>query len=156
MEETQPPPLPQLEAKRPRGMSLPARLLNVFAVPGQVFAELRTAPSSTSNWLVPALFGAIVGLISVLIILSQPAIEKQFQEKQKQLLEEQSKAGKLTPQQREMAERFMGPTVIKSFAGAGAVAGNFLSVLWWGFLLWFLARRMLRVQVPFAKALEVA
>lgn len=156
MEESQPPPLPQADPEKRRGMSLAARLLNVFAVPGQVFGELRNAPTATSNWLVPAFFSAIIGVIWVLVILSQPAIEKQLQEKQTQLLEERTKSGKLTPEERVIAERFTGPTVQKVFFGTGEVLRNFLSVVWWGFLLWFLARRMLRVQISFAKALEVA
>lgn len=137
-------------------MSLLARLLNVFAVPGQVFTELRFLPATVSNWLVPAFLGAAVGLLSVWIMLSQPAIQRQFQEKQMQMIEERVKAGKMTPEERQIAERFTSPVVLKCFGGAGAVLGSFLSVLWWGLVLWLLAGRMLRVPVAFGKALEVA
>jgi hypothetical protein len=137
-------------------MSLAARLLNVFAVPGEVFAELRTSPHAVSNWLLPAIFGAVIGLISALVMFSQPAIQKQFRERQTKLIEEREKSGKMMPQEREVAEKFTGPAVLKVVGGAGAVMGSFLSVLWWGFVLCWLARRMLRVQVPFAKTLEVA
>jgi hypothetical protein len=137
-------------------MSLPARLLNVFAVPGDVFGDLKTAPPAISNWLVPAIFGAVIGVISVFIILSQPAIQKQFQERQSKLIEEGAGAGKMTAQERTFAEKLTGPAVLKAVAAGGAVIGSFVSVLWWGFILWFLARRLLKVHVPFQKTLEVA
>jgi len=50
------------------------------------------------------------------------------------LIEEWVKAGKLTPQQVELAEKSTGPTVLKLVGGAGAVIGSFWSVLWWGFI----------------------
>jgi hypothetical protein len=149
------PPLPAAPENRPR-MSLLARLLNVFAVPGEVFADMRTSPHAPSNWLLPAILGAIVGVISVFALLSQPSIQKQFRDRQTRMIDAQIKAGKMTPQEQKIAERFTGPAVLKAVGGAGAVIGSFLSVLWWGFVLWWLARRMLKVPVSFAKTLEVA
>ena len=156
MAESNPPPLPQFGPEGQARMSLPARLLNVFAVPGQVFTDVRNAPVAVSNWLVPTMLAALVGLASVLTILSEPTVQKQFLAKQKQVIDDGVKSGRLTARDKETADRFMGPAVLKIFAGAGAVVGTFLSVFWWGFILWLLARKMLRVQVAFAKALEVA
>jgi hypothetical protein len=139
-----------------RRMSLAARLLNVFAIPGQVFVELRTSPSAISNWLVPAILGAIIGLIWAVIVLSQPAVQQEFHDRQTKLIEERMKSGKMTAQEREIAETLTGPTVLKVAGGAGAVLGSFLNVLWWGFVLWLLGKKFLKVHVPFAKALEIA
>jgi hypothetical protein len=55
-----------------------------------------------------------------------------------------------------MVEKMTGPTMVKVCGATGAVAGSFIGVLWWGFVLWFIARRMLKVPVGFGKALEVA
>jgi hypothetical protein len=137
-------------------MSLAARLLNVFAVPGEVFGELRISPHAVSNWLVPAIFSAVVGAITVFVMFSQPAIQQQFRDKQTKLIEERTKAGKMTPQERAVVEKLTGLTVLRAVGAAGAVVGSFLNVLWWGFVLWWLAGRMLKVQVPFSKSLEVA
>ena len=49
--EQPPPPLPQLEppiAQAPR-MSLGARLMNIFAVPGEVFSDLKAARASAAK-----------------------------------------------------------------------------------------------------------
>jgi len=158
MEEQQPPPLPDSHLKphrRPR-MTLAARLLNVFAVPGEVFGELKGGPVAISNWLIPALIGAVIGVLSVLILLSQPAIQRQFKERQNKFIEERVKAGQLTPQEREVVEWLTRTTVLKALGSAGAVIGSFGSVVWWGFVLWFLARVLFRAQVAFSKTLEVA
>ena len=67
-------------------MSLAARLLNIFAVPSDVFEEIRTSPHSAANWVVSALLGAIVGAISVVIILSQPAVIQKIREQEVTIL----------------------------------------------------------------------
>lgn len=156
MEEPPLKPDPQLAAPSRTRMSLAARLLNVFAVPGEVFGDLKSAAPAISNWLVPSILGAVIGVISAIIVLSQPTIQQQFRDRQNKLMEDRMKAGKMTEQERALAEKLTGPAVLKVMGSAGAVLGSFLSVLWWGFILWFLARKMLKVQVSFAKALEVA
>src|ERR1035441_2060376 len=53
MEQTPLTPEPQSEAPHPPTMSLGGRLLNVFATPGDVFQEVRTASVSTDTPLTP-------------------------------------------------------------------------------------------------------
>ena len=141
-------------------MSLSARLLNVFAVPGEVFAEVRAAPATVVNWLVPVLLMAAVGVVSVFIIFSQPNILQQLKEQQNKAFDQQVKAGKISQADAEKAqavvEKFMGPTVLKLAGGIGAVVGSFVRVIWWGFVLWVLGRRFLKVEFDFVKGLEVA
>jgi hypothetical protein len=145
------PPAPEV----PR-MSLAAKLLNVFAVPGEVFNDVKRTPPMLSNWVVPVLLAALVGAVSVVLLLSQPSIQKQFQERQRKFIEQADQGRKLTPQEQQMVETLTGPTMLKLFGAAGAVASSFISLLWWGFCLYLIARRMLRVPVGFGKALEVA
>ena len=59
-------------------MSLTARLFNVFADPGEVFEEVKNGKPSAANWMVPALVFALAGVISVVVIFSQPAIVQQI------------------------------------------------------------------------------
>ena len=157
----QPPSLPQLQPEATPGttMSLPARLLNVFAVPGEVFSEIKAKRPSTSNWLVPVLCFAIIGVISVFIIFSQPAILQQIREQQTKVMDQQVKAGKMTQAQADQAlammEKFTGPTMMKIFGSVGIVVVSFVHVTWWGFILWLLSRWMLKVSIPYPKALEV-
>ena len=55
MEQPQLTPEAPPEAPPPPAMSLVGRLLNVFATPGDVFQEVKAAPETAANWLVPAL-----------------------------------------------------------------------------------------------------
>src|SRR5262245_42046331 len=53
-----PPPIPSAPAPavpREPEMSLFARLLNIFAVPGDVFEEVKQSRVRTANWLLPLL-----------------------------------------------------------------------------------------------------
>jgi len=157
----QPPTAPELgqEVAQNPTMSLPARLLNVFAVPGEVFAEVKATPISTSNWLVPTLCSAIIGVIAAFIIFSQPAVIQQLREQQAKVMDQQVKAGKMTQAQADQAlalmEKVTGPTLMKVIGGVGAVVASFVHAVWWGFILWLLSRWLLRVQIKYAKALEV-
>lgn len=157
--ETPPPPA----AKAP-AMSLAARLLNVFAIPGDVFEEVKAAPHAAANWLVPALIASLVGTISVLIVLAQPAIQQQIREKQdraiEQQLEKQIKAGKLTreqaDQQRAMAEKFTGPIFMKISGTTGAIFYSFARLFLWALVLWLLGLWLLKVRFKYLKAVEIA
>jgi len=140
--------------------SLAARLINVFAVPGEVFAEVRATPSTLLNWIVPIVCLTVVGIVSAFIVFSQPAIIQHLKEAQAKRIDQQVQAGKLTRAQADQAEaaidKFMGPTMLKIFGSVGSVVASVVRVLWWGFILWLLAQWLLKVPVPFPKALEVA
>jgi hypothetical protein len=158
----QPPPVPQAltETALVQTTSIWARLLNVFAVPGEVFTEVKATPVTAANWLVPAMIMAIVGAISAIIIFSQPAIVQQVREQQAAMFDKQVKAGKITQADAdkmiEMSEKFTGPTMLRLFGSVGAVATSFGRIFWWGFVLWLLARWLLKREILFKKALEVA
>jgi len=161
-----PPPVPEPPPPAPEGPrpSLAARLLNVFAVPGEVFGELKTARGSVANWIVPGLLLAVTGAISAIIVMSQPAIQQQIREtiraQQSKAMEKQVQAGKMTRQQADQAlevmDKFMGPTMLKIFGGLGAVVGSFGRIVGWGLVLWLMGKWLLKIEFSFAKGLEVA
>ena len=142
----------------PHATSLPARLLNIFATPGEVFAEVKAAPLTAANWLVPTLLSAVVGVLASILIFSQPAIVQQLHEQQVKALDQQVKAGKMTQAQADQAigvvEKFTGPAMLKVFGSVGAVVGSFVRLFWWAFILWLLAKLFLKVNVSYMKAAE--
>jgi hypothetical protein len=77
-------------------MSLPARLLNIFADPGEVFEGVRSSRASLANWLVPAALLSIASILLALAMFSQPAIVQQVREQQARAIEDQVSAGKLS------------------------------------------------------------
>ena len=164
MEETPPALTPEATGPKPPVTSLIARLMNVFAMPGEVFEEVKASAHSAGNWLVPALVGSVVGVISVFIVLSQPAIEQQLREQQDQAIEKRLdkmvKAGQITrqqaDQQKEVAAKFMGPMVMKISGALAATFWSFARVFVWALVLWLLGMWLLRVRFGYLKAVEIA
>ena len=139
-------------------MSLMARLMNVFASPGEVFEDVKTNPPAASNWLAPALLFAVVGVVSSIVIFSQPAIVQQVHEQQAKKMDELVKSGKMSQADADkataMAEKFTGPAMLKIFGSVGAVIASFVRLLWWALILWLLGK-VLKKPFGYAKALEV-
>lgn len=155
----QPPPISETQPATPKPppMSLMARLMNVFAGPGEVFEDVKTSAPAASNWLVPALIFALVGVISSFVIFSQPQIIQQIHEQQAKKMDELVKSGKMTQAQADqaaaMAEKFTGPAMLKIFGSVGAVIASFVRLLWWALILWLLGKA-LKGPFGYGKALE--
>ena len=160
MEST--PSIPELRpvGSRPPATALAGRLLNVFATPGDVFDEIKTAPPCVGNWLVPTFLSAIIGALSVIIIFSQPAIIQQIREQQTKIFEDQVSAGKMTRMQADQVEaateKFGGPTLMKISGSIGAVVVSFVRVFWWAFVLWLLGLIFLKTKLDYLKIVETA
>jgi hypothetical protein len=157
--EPAPEPLPEPTPAPapPPSTSLMARLLNVFAVPGEVFEEVKASPFRAGNWLVPVLFSVLVGVLSALVIFSQPTIQQSLREQQEKALAQQVKAGKMRQADVDkVLEVFGNPTVLKLVGGVSAVVASVVRVFWWGLVLWLLGKWFLKVQFDFLKGLEVA
>ncbi len=134
--------------------------MNVFAVPGDVFEEVKASPNCASNWLVPIVLLSLVGAVSAFVIFSQPAIVQQLREKQEQAIQDQVKAGKIKQADADRVlaatQQFMTPNVMKIFGAVGAVVAGVLRVIWWAVVLSLLGRWFLKASIPFGKAMEVA
>jgi len=134
--------------------------MNVFAEPGEVFEEIKSTPPATGNWLVPVFLWALVGIVTSVILLSQPAIQHQIHEQQAKAMDKMVQQGKLTREQADQAtaaaEKFTGPTMLMLFGGVGSVVVSIIHAVWWALVLWLLGRWLLKSQFPYTKALEVA
>lgn len=156
-----PEPLP--EVPPPPAMPLAARLLNVFAIPGAVFADVRACRGSAANWIVPALLLGLAGMLTAMAVLSQPDFQQQMNKRfaeQAQALEQQVKAGKIKPAEAErlraFTRTFARPEVLRSLGGTMAFGFGVVRVFWWALVLWLLGRAFLKIHVNYLKALEVA
>ena len=156
--ETAPPPIPVEETQRSPG-SLTGRLLNIFAAPGDVFEEIKSAKASTANWLVPILIVALVTITSFVLTLSQPTIKQQIIEMQEKAIDQQVAAGKIKPEQAKTIKEQMAslpPWVMQLIGVVQGVGAGFVGTFWWALVLWLLARLALKSEFPFLKALEAS
>jgi hypothetical protein len=149
---------PQSEAPQPPTMSLAGRLLNVFATPGDVFQEVKTASASSANWLVPAVILLLVGWTAAWLIFSQASITHQLSEITDQAIQKQIERGHLSEQQAEqahaMGEKWAG---LSSKIGAALipVLGGFATPFVWGLIVWLVGAKALKGNFPYMKAVEV-
>ena len=138
---------------------LAGRLLNIFATPGDVFAEIKTAPPSVANWLVPVLIYAVVGAISVCIMFSQPAIQQTVHDQQVKAYDKLVQQGKMTQAQEDqvlqMMEKIMGPKMLSVIGSVGMVIYGFVSLFGWALVLWLAGRWFLKTRIGYLKMLEV-
>jgi hypothetical protein len=142
---------------------LTARLLNVFAIPSYVFAEVSVCRNSIANWFVPTLISTAAGILMAMVLFSQPVILQRIHTQYDQLkkdYEEGVKSGQITRQAADKAEQALDiiarPASLKIIGSVGAVVQSVGSVFFWALVVWFLGRRYLRVRFPYMKAVEVA
>jgi hypothetical protein len=158
MEESQLTPELQPEAAPPPTLSLAGRLMNVFAAPGDVFQEVKTANVSTANWLVPALILILVSWVSAWLIFSQDSVKHQLSEITDQAIQKQIEKSQMSEQQAEQA-RAMGEKWAGISAKVGAVLvpvfGGFVTPFFWGLIVWLVGAKVLKGGFPYMKAVEV-
>jgi hypothetical protein len=148
----------QLSTEPPPHSSLPVRLANVFAAPGEVFDGLRGQPAAVTNWLVPATLAAVVGMISVWVMFSQPAILQQLEDMQTQRYEQLVADGKLTQEQADQIQKQMGDFQMTIGRIAGTVGALFATFAWLFLLalVFFLMMRwFFHAPLPYMKIVEV-
>ena len=162
MEEPLPVPESPPDAASPPAMCFAARLLNVFAIPGEVFAVVKASPVSVWNWLVPALLLTVVGMLTVFVVVSQPTLQRQMHERieqQAKLLEQQVQAGKVKPADADrvltLTRTLAQPDTLKILGGTAAAGFGLVRVFWWALVLWLLGRAFLKARLGYFKTLEI-
>jgi hypothetical protein len=158
MDQSQLPPETPPEAPPSPTMSLGGRLLNVFATPGDVFQEVKTAGASTANWLVPALILIAVGWVATWLIFSQDSIKHQLSEITDQAIQKQVEKNHMSEQQAEQAHAagekwgWIGGVVVSVLT---PVFFGFVTPFFWGLIIWLVGAKLLKGDFPYMKAVEV-
>src|SRR5215204_1153056 len=137
------------------GMSLPARLLNVFAIPGDVFSEVKLSPPAPANWLVPAVLLILVSWISSWIIFSQDSIRYQVSEMTEKSLQKQMEKMKMPADQAEKMRSY-GAVGMKVSMVVAPLFVAFATPFFWGLVLWLVGAKLMKGSFGFMKAVEVA
>jgi len=139
-------------------MSLPARLFNVLATPGEVFEHLKNARVSTANWLIPALLAIVVSWLGAWVVFSQDSIQQQLREITDQAIEKQIQKQHLSDQQAEQARVIgtkFGAIGTKIAAYAAPVFIAMVIPFWWGLLLWLIGTKVFKADFSYMKGVEV-
>jgi hypothetical protein len=161
MSETTPPALPPtLPASPPPSppQSLLARLLNIFATPGDVYGSIAGTEPDNANWLVPAMVFLLVSWVGAFLVFSQPAIQQQMRETMDKAIDQQMAKQHLSQAQadqaRQMGEKIGGITqTIAAYAAPAFIA--FVTPFLLGLIFWLIAQRAWKAQVSYMKIVEV-
>lgn len=133
--------------------------MNVFAAPGEVFDDLKTAKHAFGNWLAPILIVMMATIASFAVTLSQATIQQQLVEMQEKAIDQQVAAGKMKPEQARQAKEFlekMPPWAMQLFGIVAGVISGFAGTFWWALVLWLLSKLAFKSNVGFLKALEAS
>ena len=87
--------------------SFGSRLLNVYAAPSEAFDGITAAPSKTKFWVLPWLAMIVFGIISVILIFSNPTLQEQIMESQARAMQQRVERGDMTQQQADQAQEQM-------------------------------------------------
>jgi hypothetical protein len=149
----QPPSLPEVQSATPKApaMSLMARMMNIFAAPGEVFDDIKTCPPSTSNWLVPAIVLVVIGWICSAIVLSQDAFRHQVTDLVDKSVQQQIEKNHMPEDKADMVRK-MGEISWKVRVAVGPAVAAFATPFIWGFFLWLVGRK---ASLRYMKAVEV-
>jgi hypothetical protein len=153
-----PPPLEPAIASEGSRQSLAARILNIFAAPGEVFDSIKGKEPSHGNWLAPAVLLLVVSWLGAWAILSQDAFKQQMREASEKAIERQIAAQHMSEAQAEQTRQ-----TAEKFAGIGQTVGylampilmGFLPPFILGLLFWFVAQYALKAPLPYMKIVEV-
>ena len=149
---------PPTISELPPEISLPGRLANIFAAPGEVFESVAPRPFAAANWLVPALLLLIAGWAAAWFVFSQPNIQQELKEITRSTLEKQFAKQKLPPEKVEevmrQAEKY-GAIGIHVTTYAKPVIQGLITPLIWGLILWGLGKAVFKTEFPFMKGVEV-
>jgi hypothetical protein len=140
-------------------MSLGTRLLNVFAVPGEVFEHVKSASVSHANWLVPAFAYILVSWIGVWVIFSQDSIKNQLSETIASQIEKAVEAGKMQKSQMESAQQAGEKIAMIWGKIAGAAVAVFIALVtpfWGGLIVWLAGAKVLKGSFTYMKGVEVS
>ncbi len=138
--------------------SLPGRLFNVFAVPGEVFDEVRDAKHVTANWVLPAVLAILLGWAGAWLVFSQPSVKQQLTEMTDKAIQKQIGKQNLSKEQadqaRAVAEKY-GDIGQKVTAAVIPVVWGFGCPFLWGFILWLVGTKALKGSFEYMKAVEI-
>jgi len=158
MEQTQMTPEQQPETSPPPSLSLSGRLFSVFATPGDVFQEVKTAKDCAANWLVPALIFIVVSWVAAWLIFSQDSIKHQLSELTDKAIQQRIEQSHMSEQQAEQA-RAMGEKWAGISAKVGAclapIFAGFVTPFLWGLIVWLVGAKVLKGDFRYMKAVEV-
>jgi hypothetical protein len=131
------------------------RMTNVFAAPGDLYAEVARAPVQTTSWLIPYLLTVIVTLLFAFAIFNNQTLRQTILETQQKEIQKQVEEGKMTQENADQATAFMESPMIAVFGAISSAV--YVSAITFGMplVLWLVGRMIFKSGAGYKKMLEV-
>jgi hypothetical protein len=138
--------------------SLLSRVTDVFAAPGDLFAEVAVAPVQKSSWIVPYVLSLILAVVVTFSIYNNASLRQQIFDMQEQGMKKAVAEGKMTQEQYDQVSERMessGPVMFMTIGAGSAVV--LLTVVFFGatLIVWLTAKFAMAFTGSYGKMLEV-
>src|SRR5258707_1878665 len=149
-------PLPS--ATTPQAASFMTRAANVFTAPGELYAEVASAPPQTSSWLAPFLISIALALVFTFAIYNNPSLRQEIYDMQGKAFQKSVDEGKMTQERADQMREGMensGPMMFMLIGGGTAIFG--ISFVFFGapLILWMIAKFGFKSPAGYSKVLEI-
>lgn len=136
--------------------SFGTRAANVFSAPGDLYAEVASAPVQTSSWLLPYVLSILIATLITYNIATNDSLKHQALDPQKREMERKVQEGQMSEQAYDSAVSMMeSNAMFMTFGVLGLLV--FVSAATFGapLVFWLLAKPVLKYAGPYGKVLEV-
>ncbi len=148
---------PAVVSAQPTVSSFLTRATNVFASPGELYAEVAAAPVRGTSWSIPFIVTLILTLIFTFSLYNNPALRQQVYDRQAQVLHQRVQSGAMSQQDYDRAVSAMESSGAVMFIGIGGVVAMLtVSAEFFGItlLVWLMVRFLLKSPIGYKKMLE--
>ena len=154
MEENMP---DQIPANAPVEItSFSTRAVNALTAPGDLYAEVASAPVQNSSWLVPYLMMAALGGLMMVSFTNNSILYEQMKQPQRAEMEKKVAAGEMSRAQADQAMGFIeNKNLFLGFGIAGGVLFTTLIVFGAPLVYWVASKGVLKFSGGYKKVLEV-
>src|SRR5436190_18854540 len=135
------------------------RMFNVLAAPAEVFADIKDRDVKHSNWIVPGIVSAVVGMVVVMILFSQESFMRSILKAQEKGFDDAVAQGKMSRTDADNMQKKMAgymPIVMKVIGGVTVTISSFGLPFFWGLVIWLLGVRGFKADFEYMKGVEAA
>jgi hypothetical protein len=132
-------------------------VMNVFASPAEAFEGIRTSPARGSVWVVPLIVLFLLTIGYTYIMFTNETIKNQIIESQRERVQEQVQAGKITQERADQATQGMEQAggMMMAFGIIGGIISVSLVFFVTALVFWLIGKFALKAEGGYGKYLEL-
>lgn len=138
-------------------ISLSDIVVNTFASPAEACEGIRTSPSRGSVWIIPLILMFALSVVSIWMTFTNDAIKSQIVDQQRERMQEQVQAGKLSQERADQTLDAMekGSGMFMAFGIIFAVIMMTVTLFVGALFLWLVGKLALKAEPGYGKYLEL-